>query len=177
MVDLHPHFPFSCRRQSHPRAQIPSLYWKRLGVSRRARPWVSNVLHELYQSLNTISLFIDYLRSANVRWFRNLNILYIPSRRVAWHFTNQMGPKIWRYLSNVYWNSLLHQHFLAGVNGGNIRNKKTTDTNLIIVIWSYILQAVLSSQKIIDKGASYDDLVPWLGQGLLLSSGKQEKVN
>ncbi|XP_046450414.1 cytochrome P450 4C1-like isoform X3 [Daphnia pulex] len=34
-----------------------------------------------------------------------------------------------------------------------------------------LMEAVLSSQKIIDKGASYDELVPWLGQGLLLSSG------
>ncbi|KAI9563272.1 hypothetical protein GHT06_010730 [Daphnia sinensis] len=34
-----------------------------------------------------------------------------------------------------------------------------------------MMEIVLSSQKTIDKGSSYDHLVPWLGQGLLISSG------
>ncbi|XP_057367282.1 cytochrome P450 4C1-like [Daphnia carinata] len=34
-----------------------------------------------------------------------------------------------------------------------------------------IMEIILSSQKTIDKGLSYDQLVPWLGQGLLISSG------
>jgi hypothetical protein len=38
---------------------------------------------------------------------------------------------------------------------------------------SLLLQVVLSSQKIIDKGLTYSELNPWLGQGLLLSSGKK----
>ncbi|EFX88388.1 hypothetical protein DAPPUDRAFT_311386 [Daphnia pulex] len=34
-----------------------------------------------------------------------------------------------------------------------------------------LMEVVLSSQKTIDKGMSYSELVPWLGQGLLISSG------
>ncbi|KAI9563270.1 hypothetical protein GHT06_010728 [Daphnia sinensis] len=34
-----------------------------------------------------------------------------------------------------------------------------------------IMETILSSQKTIDKGLSYDQLLPWLGQGLLISSG------
>ena len=29
----------------------------------------------------------------------------------------------------------------------------------------------MNSQKILDKGADYDFLLPWLGDGLLLSGG------
>ena len=32
-------------------------------------------------------------------------------------------------------------------------------------------QKILTSQKLIDKGASYDFLNTWLGSGLLLASG------
>ncbi|KAI9563274.1 hypothetical protein GHT06_010732 [Daphnia sinensis] len=35
-----------------------------------------------------------------------------------------------------------------------------------------LLEAILSSQKVIDKGVSYDMLLPWLGPGLLVSSGE-----
>ncbi|XP_057367283.1 cytochrome P450 4C1-like [Daphnia carinata] len=34
-----------------------------------------------------------------------------------------------------------------------------------------MMEIILSSQKTIDKGSSYDQLVPWLGQGLLINSG------
>uniref|UniRef100_A0A0P4YCM9 Cytochrome p450 n=1 Tax=Daphnia magna TaxID=35525 RepID=A0A0P4YCM9_9CRUS len=35
-----------------------------------------------------------------------------------------------------------------------------------------LLETILSSQKVIDKGVSYDMLLPWLGAGLLISSGE-----
>ncbi|XP_046641989.1 cytochrome P450 4C1-like isoform X2 [Daphnia pulicaria] len=34
-----------------------------------------------------------------------------------------------------------------------------------------LMEVILSSQKTIDKGTSYSELIPWLGQGLLISSG------
>ena len=38
-------------------------------------------------------------------------------------------------------------------------------------------QKVFNSQKILDKGADYDFLLPWLGDGLLLSAGKFKSVH
>ena len=40
---------------------------------------------------------------------------------------------------------------------------------------SYNCQTILKSQKILDKGADYDFLIPWLGDGLLLSGGAKWK--
>ena len=32
-------------------------------------------------------------------------------------------------------------------------------------------QVILSSQKVLDKGPEYEDMVPWLGYGLVISTG------
>ncbi|XP_046642004.1 cytochrome P450 4C1-like [Daphnia pulicaria] len=41
----------------------------------------------------------------------------------------------------------------------------------VVISTPELLETILSSQKIIDKGSSYVNLVPWLGLGLLVSSG------
>lgn len=47
------------------------------------------------------------------------------------------------------------------------------DSSDFIVADVKIAEAILSSQKLIDKGADYDLMKPWLGTGLLISSGKK----
>ena len=47
--------------------------------------------------------------------------------------------------------------------------------HLLINFLSYNWQTILKSQKILDKGADYDFLIPWLGDGLLLSGGAKWK--
>ena len=37
------------------------------------------------------------------------------------------------------------------------------------------MESILNSQKILDKGVDYNFLVPWLGDGLLLSRGAKWK--
>jgi len=38
-----------------------------------------------------------------------------------------------------------------------------------------LMESILNSQKILDKGVDYNFLVPWLGDGLLLSRGAKWK--
>lgn len=47
------------------------------------------------------------------------------------------------------------------------------DDGTIVLCDSKLAEGILSSQKILDKGIDYDLMKPWLGTGLLISSGKK----